>query len=300
MHFLVTNDVETTSLELNRPADFMAKKVRDTGLPRLIDLYAKYDVEATFFYTGHIVEIMPEVVDMARDHGHEIACHGYSHEEEYFFDILPLDRQIHYLKKAKKIIENVAGTQIYSFRAPELRMNEDTIKALETTGFRYDSSIPPQRFDGPLSRGFTRKLGWMVAPRRPYYLSKSNKNAEGDSKILEIPISSFIFSYMGTTMRVSPNVNNLLEKIIFNEARQKNYPIVFLIHPTECIELNGKLLNKKTSQEGGFFSGTIRKRIKHVNVGTKTISLVENILHTAINEGFEFVSIEKYCKGCAK
>lgn len=27
MYFLFTNDVETTSLELNRPADFMAEKV---------------------------------------------------------------------------------------------------------------------------------------------------------------------------------------------------------------------------------------------------------------------------------
>ena len=45
----MTNDVETTSLELNRPADFMAEKVKNVGLPRLIDLYAKYDVESTFF-----------------------------------------------------------------------------------------------------------------------------------------------------------------------------------------------------------------------------------------------------------
>ncbi len=37
MYFLFTNDVETTSLELNRPAPLMAEKVKKIGLPRVID-----------------------------------------------------------------------------------------------------------------------------------------------------------------------------------------------------------------------------------------------------------------------
>jgi len=38
------------------------------------------------------------------------------------------------LKKAKRVIEGVAG-RIESFRAPMLRINEDTVRALEETGF---------------------------------------------------------------------------------------------------------------------------------------------------------------------
>ena len=127
MYFIATNDVELTSLELNRPADFMAKRVKKVGMPRLLDLYSKYDVEGTFFYTADIVELEPELVDMAKAQGHEIACHGYKHEPEYFFNVLPLKEQIEYLQMAKETIEKQAGGKIVSFRAPELLLNEDTM-----------------------------------------------------------------------------------------------------------------------------------------------------------------------------
>ncbi len=294
MHFLMTNDVETTSLELNRPADFMAEKVKNTGLPRLLELYSKYDVEATFFFTGHIVELMPELVDVVKNHGHEIACHGYRHEDRYAFDNLPLDKQIYYLKKAKKVIEDAAGGKIYSFRAPELRMNLDTIKALEITGFKYDSSVAPQRFDGPLSRGFIKKLPWLIAPRRPYYMSKEKLACEGDSKIKEIPITSFISSFMGTTMRISPTINRIIEKIAFREAGIRNIPVVFLIHPTEAIDLDWALIKDSANNNDGLFSGAVRKKLKYKNVGHKAIQLTEVILKDAKKEGFEFISISRY------
>ena len=236
MHFLMTNDVETTSLELNRPADFMAVKVKNTGLPRLLELYSKYDVEATFFFTGHIVELMPELVETVKEHGHEIACHGYRHENEYAFDILPFEKQVYYMKKAKKIIEDAAGERIYSFRGPEARINGDTVKALEKVGFKYDSSVAPQRFDGPLSRGFGKKVFWMIAPRRPYFLSYHSFYNEGESKVLEIPISSFIFPFIGSSMRVSPRITAGLKRLLFFEAKKREIPVVFLFHPPRSLK----------------------------------------------------------------
>ena len=99
------------------------------------------------------------------------------------------EEQLSELKKAKRIIESLAGT-IESFRAPALRLNEDTLRALEETGFQSDSSVASQRFDGPFTFGSKKKLKWMVAPRKPYFLSYESITREGDSKILEIPISA--------------------------------------------------------------------------------------------------------------
>jgi len=292
----MTNDVETTSLELNRPVDFMAEKVKNIGLPRLIDLYSKYDIEGTFFFSYHIFKLMPDISDIVKENGHEIGCHGYIHKPKYFFDNLSLKDQIYYLKKAKNTIEKNSNSKVVSFRAPELLLNEDTLRALEKTGFKYDSSIAPQRFDGPLSRGFSRKIKWMTAPRGPYNMSYENIVKAGESKILEIPISSFIFSYMGTTMRVSPSINKFVQKIVFSEARKKNIPVVFLIHPTEAIELNRELLKKSVKREGPFFSGFIRKKMKYKNLGKKALNLTENILKDAKKEGAQFISISRFGK----
>ena len=61
------------------------------------------------------------------------------------------------LEKAKGAIEPVAG-RITSFRAPALRINKDTVGALEATGFSSDSSIASQRFDDPLTNGCGREV----------------------------------------------------------------------------------------------------------------------------------------------
>ena len=48
LYFLMTNDVEEHSIALNRLDDGTAWRVYREGLPKLLDLYSKYDVEGTF------------------------------------------------------------------------------------------------------------------------------------------------------------------------------------------------------------------------------------------------------------
>ena len=155
----------------------------------MLELYARHDIKSTFYFTGMLAEQSPDSIDLVKGHGHEIGCHGYDHAPEKAFDVLSYEEQLSELKKAKRIIESLAGT-IEAFRAPALRLNEDTLRALEETGFQSDSSVASQRFDGPFTFGSKKKLKWMVAPRKPYFLSYESITREGDSKILEIPISA--------------------------------------------------------------------------------------------------------------
>jgi len=148
MYFLLTNDVESFSIARNRCDIDAAWEVYRVGLPRLLDIYSRRDVAATFYFTGEISKIVPESIDLVKDCGHEIGCHGYSHEVDKAFDVLSFEEQVRELEKAKKAIEPVAG-KIEAFRAPALRINKDTMAALEKTGFSSDSSICPQRFDDP-------------------------------------------------------------------------------------------------------------------------------------------------------
>lgn len=295
--FLLTNDVELTSIPLNREFPSLAEKIYKVGLPRLLDLYSKYGVKSTFYFTGNFAKIKPEALELVKKEGHEIGCHGYSHNSEDSFDIMDYEKQIEHLVRAKKVIENIVG-KITAFRAPELRINKYTVKALEATGFKTDSSVAPQRFDGPMSSGMKEKIKWLFAPRTPYYLSYDSPFKKGKSSILEIPISAAIIPYIGTMMRISPALVGYLEKYLFYEARQVGKPIVFIFHPNECLskcemERNNSV-GSVSNRGGNWFADVLRPKLKCRNLGIKSISLLEEIIKRAKLCRFKFITVREF------
>jgi len=293
MYFLQTTDVEMATVNGYSPCREMAQRVLRIGLPRVLDLYARFGVVGTFFFTGKIVELEPRVLDLVLERGHEVGCHGYTHYSNEGFDTMTLERQVEYLDRAKRLIEPIAG-RITVFRSPELRIGADTVKALEETGFEVDSSVASQRFDGPLSYGTVTKLKWLRAPRRPYRMSRESPFRSGDSKVLEVPVSAFGAPYIGTLMRVSPAVFTSVEKTLMIEAKRTNKPLVFIFHPTECIE--EKLTNQYSIRDGVLtvLRDGFRQRLKQRNLGAAAIGLMERTFTKAVEQGFEFVTVGQY------
>lgn len=297
MYFLMTNDVESFSIPLNRLDPDTAREVYEVGLPRLIDIYARHDIKCIFYFTGKMAEMIPDAVELVLDHGHDIGCHGYDHSPDRALDLMNLDEQIAELKRAKDVIEDIAG-RIHDFRAPALRINEHTIRALEETGFATDSSIASQRFDGPLTFGSKRKLKWLIAPRLPYHPSYDSIVKKGVSGVLEIPISAFIFPYIGTTMRVSPAILKLIEKIVFFESSKTQKPVVFLFHPNECLDAKpGVVAARRAGNVIEYiFADVIRQRLKIKNLGVRAAELLDEVIMRAKNAGFEFMTVRGYSK----
>ena len=297
MYFIMTSDVEHHSISLNREDNSVPKQIYETGLPRLLDMLSKYDIPSTFYFTGMFAEDSPESIELVAQNGHEIGCHAYNHSPSKGFDVLSLDEQINELKKAKKAFGN-AGEKVTSFRAPALRINHHTVKALEKMNFKTDSSVASQRFDGPMSFGSKEKLKWLSAPRNPYYMSYESPTKIGESKILEIPLSAFVLPYIGTMMRINPTITKYLERFIFKEAKKTDKPVVFLFHPNECLDYDIKFqINRRSSNFVEFiFADVIRHRLKMKNLGEPSLSLLEHIFQSAKKEGFEFVTIEEYRK----
>lgn len=299
MYFILTNDVESFSISLNRCDPETAEMVYRVGLPRLLGLLSKHDIQSTFYFTGKMAEMIPEAVELVKDHGHEIACHGYDHSPNRAFDLLSYEDQLSELLKAKKAIEPMAR-KITSFRAPALRINQFTVKALEDSGFSTDSSIAPQRFDGPLTFGSKKKLKWLYAPRKPYFLSYESPTNRGNSKIFEIPISAMILPFIGTTMRVSPTLTKVLKKGLFAESKLTGKPIVFLFHPNECLDAKEKedviTTRRSNNPIEHLFADVIRQRLKLNNLGESSIKLLDEILKSAREYGFEFVCAREYSK----
>jgi peptidoglycan/xylan/chitin deacetylase (PgdA/CDA1 family) len=294
-YYLLTNDVEVTSIQRNRLDDRMGELIIEHALPKLLEIYERHRIRTTFYFTGTFVERFPQAVVKVKDEGHEVGCHGYSHEVERGLDILSYEDQLHDIAKAKGIIERYAG-EIKAFRSPALRVGAHTAKVLNHLGFETDSSIASQRFDGPFTFGSTKKMKWLVAKRTPYFVDRDNLYRMGDSNLLEIPISAFVLPHIGTMMRISPAVDALLRDTLFLESRLTKKPLVFIIHPNECVVEDGrfKAHRRAHSMVSYLFADVLRGFLKQRNLGQKALMLLEREIIDAKRKGFEFLTCDDY------
>ncbi|MCX6278620.1 MAG: polysaccharide deacetylase family protein [Bacteroidetes bacterium] len=292
---MLTNDVETTSILNHRLSDKTGEYVLKQGMPRLLDLYAKYNVRATFFFTGHIAKLYPEIVRLVQPYKHEIGSHGLTHEVSHAFDVLPLKTQIEHLKKSKAILEDICGEKVISFRAPAARVNNNIVSALVESGFLIDSSVASQRLDMFLSFGSLKKLNWLTTPRKPYFCHSENVFRRGDSSILEIPISAFGFPYIGTFMRIAPTLNRLTRNLLYLETMVTGRHFNFLTHPNEFIDEEkeaGPIKMRGSNFMSSFLGDVIRHKLKVKNLGNVAIPLLERELQFFKDKSFDFVTCQ--------
>ncbi len=126
---------------------------------RLLELFARYRVTATFFVLGWVAKKFPRLISDISSGGHEVGCHGFGHQVIYggtpaeFRDDLRL---------AKAAVEDATGLVVRSYRAPSYSITSNTLWALDVLGeegFVYDSSIFPVMHDN---------YGIPAAPRFPH------------------------------------------------------------------------------------------------------------------------------------
>ncbi|MBT8339286.1 MAG: DUF3473 domain-containing protein [Desulfatitalea sp.] len=129
--------------------------IRGTHL--LLERFAQFSAKATFFFLAEVAEAYPALVRSVVQGGHEIGVHGYSHRK--FFNMRP-SAAFHEVYKAKRLIEDIIGSEVKGHRAPAFSIGPDTAWAFEVlgrAGFSYDSSVMPFR---------GRRYGWPGFPER--------------------------------------------------------------------------------------------------------------------------------------
>ncbi len=109
-----------------------------TGVPRLLRILADRDVRATFFIPGHSAERYPDAVAAILAAGHEVAHHGYLHEN--LVGASEADER-RYLELGLKALDKVAGARPAGYRAPWWETTPRTLELLAEYGFAYDSSL---------------------------------------------------------------------------------------------------------------------------------------------------------------
>lgn len=140
---------------------------------KIIELFDKYNVKATFFMLAWVAERYPELVREIVDKGHELANHGYDHKRITNFNRVQFKED---LVKSKNILEDISGVEIKGYRAPSYSISADNLWAHEVLaecGFQYSSSVYPVKHD---------LYGIPNAPRFKY--------KAGTSNLLEFPITT--------------------------------------------------------------------------------------------------------------
>jgi peptidoglycan-N-acetylglucosamine deacetylase len=113
------------------------------GVPRMLDIFSRHRVPATFFVPGFDAEQSPDLVREISGAGHEVAAHGYLHES---FE-LGLDEEEHLLRKSHDILTRLTGTPPLGWRSPGGKKSTRTLVVLSELGYLYDSS--DKDFDQP-------------------------------------------------------------------------------------------------------------------------------------------------------
>ena len=110
----------------------------NVGVPRILDLLERERIPASWFVPGSTMEIYPEDTDAILAGGHELATHGWFHED---FSALPADEQRAILDRSIDAVRRVTGAAPKGFRAPYWALGSETLGLVEDAGFVYDSSL---------------------------------------------------------------------------------------------------------------------------------------------------------------
>ncbi|OBB58477.1 polysaccharide deacetylase [Mycobacterium sp. 852013-51886_SCH5428379] len=108
------------------------------GIPRILDLLERHQIPSTFFVPGHTADRYPDAIRSIVTAGHEIAHHGYLHEQP---TALTLEEEIVVIDRGLAALADVAGVRPVGYRAPMWDLSWRTPGLLAERGFLYDSSL---------------------------------------------------------------------------------------------------------------------------------------------------------------
>lgn len=212
--------VEALRPVINR-ADWSSLEYRaEESTHRLLQLLADARVHATFFMLGWVARRSPQLVRAIHAGGHEVACHGLTHQMVNTQTPAQFREET---AEAKALLEDAAGAPVRGYRAATYsitRESEWALPILAELGFTYDSSIFPIRHD---------LYGIPDAPRFPF--------RPAGAGLLEIPVTTVEF--MGQRLPCGGGgYFRIFPYALFRQALRRvngidRQPAVFYCHPWE-------------------------------------------------------------------
>lgn len=108
------------------------------GLPRILALLARYDIPATFFIPGQVVDNYPREIETILAAGMEIEHHSYSHA---WSDGLSREQEEAEFQKGWDSIVTATGREPRGWRSPAGELTPHSIELMEGFGFAFSSNM---------------------------------------------------------------------------------------------------------------------------------------------------------------
>jgi polysaccharide deacetylase family protein (PEP-CTERM system associated) len=235
------------------------------SIDQLLECLDRHGARGTFFLLGWIARHHPEVARMIAEAGHEIASHGYWHEQ---VTALTPAQFLDDVRSSKHQLEDVTGVTVLGYRAPSFSIIpglEWAFDVLIEAGYRYDSSLFPIR-----RRGY----GYPSALCAPHLMQRAG------GTLAEFPLATTkILSYSvpaagGGYLRQFPLA---VIRRAFREASERGESATFYIHPWEIDPDQPRLAVSHLN------------RIRHYRGLERTLERIERLL-----EEFSFGTIASY------
>jgi peptidoglycan-N-acetylglucosamine deacetylase len=152
--------------------------VYQQGIPRLLDLFDRFGIRATFFVCGRDLPAQAGVLLKLIQRGHEVANHSNTHRNG-FARLSPGEKRADVAAAGERIAD-ATGCRPAGFKSPGFSFSTDLLEVLIGLGYLYDSSLLPTPY-AALLRGLQRALSHGevdpthygraehgLAPLRPY------------------------------------------------------------------------------------------------------------------------------------
>ena len=181
------------------------------NIQELLDYHKQNNRKITFFCTGIVADRYPEIIKLIAEQGHEIACHGNTHNN---INGMSAENVYMSLKVAKEKLSEIAKTEVKGFRAPNFSIDKYDFERLDAIAkvFDYDSSLH-----------FSNK--------KEFEIWKQNSPIN----LVEFPVpeqkilsSRFKVKPGGSYLKLFPSV--LVRRVIYKSIKKSLTPIIYL-HP---------------------------------------------------------------------
>jgi peptidoglycan/xylan/chitin deacetylase (PgdA/CDA1 family) len=209
-----------TSLSFMSRGEFGA----EVGVPRLLELYGRYDIKTTWFTPGHTVDTFSKQCQKILEAGHEFGHHGYYHEIP---PGLTPDTEKRLVDLAFKSFKNKLGIRPTGYRSPYWDYSDATMDIVEEFGFTYDTSL----------------MGRDLVPYHPrrWVVQWEKGNIPGKaSKLLEVPVNWYLddfppLAYTGTPATGMQDTETILRRwrdiFDYGYERVDNAVYASCVHP---------------------------------------------------------------------
>jgi peptidoglycan/xylan/chitin deacetylase (PgdA/CDA1 family) len=179
------------------------------GMPRILDLLQRHNIQATFFVPGYTAERHPGLVPTILDRDHEVGHHGYLHLRS---DKVSAGQQRAEIEQGLGALEHAGAPRPTGYRSTSWELTPQTFELLVEHDFAYDSSC--------------------MGDDRPYL------EELGEKRILELPVHWSLddWPHFGWSIDSGGNVTDPGQLFStwaaeYQSCRAEGRHVVFTMHP---------------------------------------------------------------------